>query len=159
MEEQAYEIASWGKNVFVKVPVTNMRAEPATRLICRLALAGVRQNVTALMTLPQVARFPRRWARTGQLYLGFCRPTGRQWTRSGSDDGDAVEIMWPFPNQKLIWASPREVLNIFQADAIGCHIITVTNDLLKKLNLVGKDPPTIRWKRSKCSTTTPARPD
>ena len=140
MEEQAYEIASWGRNVFVKIPVTNTRAEPATKLVRRLAAAGVKQNVTALMTLNQVGEVSDALAQGPECYIsvfaGRVADTGRDPIPMMAQ---AVEIMQPFPNQQLIWASPRELLNIFQADAVGCHIITVTNDVLKKLELVGKD--------------------
>lgn len=140
MEEQAYEIASWGPNVFVKIPVTNTRAESAVRLVRRLAAAGVKQNVTALMTLDQVREVSAALGRGSEscisIFAGRVADTGRDPVPLMSA---AVAITERFPNQKLIWASPRELLNIFQADSIGCHIITVTNDLLKKLELVGKD--------------------
>jgi transaldolase len=140
MERQAYEIASWGRNVYVKIPVTNTRRESATRLIRRLALAGVRQNVTALMTLGQVREVSAALAQGPESYIsvfaGRIADTGRDPVPLMTS---AVEIMRPHPRQQLIWASPRELLNIFQADTIGCHIITVTNDVLKKLELVGKD--------------------
>jgi transaldolase len=140
MERQAYEIASWGSNVYVKIPVTNTRREPATRLIRRLALAGVRQNVTALMTLAQVREVSAALAKGPESYIsvfaGRVADTGRDPVPLMAE---AVEIMRPYPRQQLIWASPRELLNIFQADQVGCHIITVTNDVLKKLELVGKD--------------------
>jgi transaldolase len=140
MERQAYEIASWGSNVYVKIPVTNTRREPATRLIRRLALAGVRQNVTALMTLAQVREVSAALAKGPESYIsvfaGRVADTGRDPVPLMTE---AVEIMRPHPRQQLIWASPRELLNIFQADQVGCHIITVTNDVLKKLELVGKD--------------------
>ncbi|MDB5332806.1 MAG: Transaldolase [Phycisphaerales bacterium] len=140
MERQAYEIASWGSNVYVKIPVTNTRREPATRLIRRLALAGVRQNVTALMTLAQVREVSAALAQGPESYIsvfaGRVADTGRDPVPLMAE---AVEIMRPHPRQQLIWASPRELLNIFQADQVGCHIITVTNDVLKKLELVGKD--------------------
>lgn len=140
MEEQANEIASWGRNVYVKIPVTNTRAEPATGLIRRLASAGVKQNVTALMTRAQVCEVSAALGRGAESYIsvfaGRIADTGRDPLEMMTE---AVKVMAPFTNQQLIWASPRELLNVFQADAIGCHIITVTNDLLKKLDLVGKD--------------------
>jgi len=140
MEEQAYEIASWGDNVFVKIPVTNTRQEPSTRLIARLAHAGVKQNVTALMTLDQVREVSTALARGPESYISVF--AGRV-ADTGCDPSpmmaEAVHIMRPCPQQKLIWASPRELLNIFQADSVGCHIITVTNDLLKKLDGLGRN--------------------
>jgi transaldolase len=140
MERQANEIASWGDNVYVKIPVTNCQGEGAYALIRRLARAGVKQNVTALMTLAQVRDVSAALGDSPECYIsvfaGRVADTGRDPVPIMAA---AVEVMRPFPNQQLIWASPRELLNIFQADAIGCHVITVTNDLLKKLDLVGKD--------------------
>ena len=140
MERQAREIASWGSNVYVKVPVTNTRSEIATGLIRRLAEAGVKLNVTALMTLTQVREVAA--ALVGHapacisVFAGRIADTGRDPVPLMAA---AVEMIRPYPNQELIWASPRELLNVFQADAVGCQIITVTNDVLKKLSLVGKD--------------------
>jgi transaldolase len=140
MERQAREIAAWGNNVYVKIPVTNCQGESASALIRRLAKAGVKQNVTALMTLAQVRDVSAALADGPASYIsvfaGRIADTGRDPVPLMSA---AVELMRPHPTQELIWASPRELLNIFQADAIGCHIITVTNDVLKKLDTVGKD--------------------
>ncbi|HZL36101.1 MAG TPA: transaldolase [Tepidisphaeraceae bacterium] len=140
MEAQAHEIASWGANVFVKVPVTNTRGAPATQLIRRLAAAGIKQNVTAVMTPAQVGEVSAALARGPESYIsvfaGRVADTGRDPLPLM---GAAVDFLKRYPNQKLIWASPRELLNIFQADAIGCHIITVTHDLLRKLDQVGKN--------------------
>ena len=97
-------------------------------------------NVTALMTLAQVREVvSRARRRSAGVRLGLRRPHRRHRARSGAADGGRGRAPAPHPKQQLIWASPRELLNIFQADAIGCHIITVTNDVLKKLPLVGKD--------------------
>lgn len=140
MERQAHEIASWGKNVYVKIPVTNCQGESCHNLIRRLARSNVKLNVTALLTLSQVrdvsAAIADDVASFISVFAGRIADTGRDPVPIMSA---AVELMRPFPNQELIWASPRELLNIFQADAIGCHIITVTHDVLKKLELVGKD--------------------
>jgi transaldolase len=140
MERQAHEIRSWGENVYVKIPVTNTRAEPAYDLVRRLAAAGVKQNVTALMTPRQTRDASEALGGNIPAYLsvfaGRIADTGRDPVPVMAR---AVRILEQFPNQQLIWASPRELLNIFQADAIGCHVITVTNDVLKKLSLVGKD--------------------
>jgi transaldolase len=140
MERQAYEIASWGDLVYVKVPVTNTRAEPSYRLIRRLSEAGVKLNVTALMTLKQVREVSDVLAGGPASYIsvfaGRVADTGRDPVPMMAA---AVELMRPHPQQSLIWASPRELLNIFHADSIGCHVITVTNDILKKLDLIGKD--------------------
>jgi transaldolase len=140
MERQAREIATWGKNVYVKIPVTNTRREPSYDLVRRLTYEGVKLNVTALMTLEQVKAVAPYMAQgtpcTISVFAGRVADTGRDPVPLMAA---AVETLRPYPNVELVWASPREVLNIFQADAIGCHIITVTNDILKKLDLVGKD--------------------
>jgi len=140
MEAQALEIASWGSNVNVKIPVTNTRGEFAGALIERLAKRGVKLNVTALLTLAQVERVTERLAAATpaiiSVFAGRIADTGVDPVPIMAQ---AVKIMKARPKAELIWASPRELLNIFQADAIGCHIITATNDILKKLSLVGKD--------------------
>ncbi|TRZ56370.1 MAG: transaldolase [Rhodocyclaceae bacterium] len=140
MEHQALEIASWGKNVSVKIPVTNTRKQFAGPLIERLSNAGVALNVTALTTLEQVQTVTERLAPNTpaiiSVFAGRIADTGRDPVPLMAE---AVRIMRAKPKSELIWASPRELLNIFQADAVGCHIITATNDILKKLSLVGKD--------------------
>lgn len=140
MERQAREIASWGGNVYVKIPVTNTRREPASALIRRLADAGVQLNVTALLTLEQVREVS---AALGEGPPSFISVFAGRVADTGRDPvaimAAALEVLRAHPRQRLIWASPRELLNIFQADAIGCHVITVTKDLLDKLDLVGKD--------------------
>jgi transaldolase len=140
MERQAREIATWGKQVYVKIPVTNTRREPAYDLVRRLSQAGVQLNITALMTLEQVREVVKCVDGGApcniSIFAGRVADTGRDPVPMMAA---AVEMLRPYPNAKLIWASPRELLNIFQADEIGCHIITVTNDVLKKLALVGKD--------------------
>jgi transaldolase len=140
MEAQARRIKSWGENIYVKIPVSNTRGESSAPLIGSLAEAGVKQNVTALMTLAQVrdvAEALRRGpAACVSVFAGRIADTGRDPVPLMAA---AVEMLAPYPQLELIWASPRELLNIFQADAIGCQIITVTHDLLKKLALVGKD--------------------
>jgi transaldolase len=140
MERQALEISTWGKNVNVKIPVTNTRKEPAYDLLRKLARRGVNLNVTALMTLDQVrdaavtlAEGPVSFI---SVFAGRIADTGRDPVPVMAA---AVELIRPFPNLELIWASPRELLNIFQANAVGCNIITATNDILKKLSLVGRD--------------------
>ena len=139
MERQAREIASWGENVYVKIPVTNTRGEGSYPLIHRLSQAGVKVNATALMPLEQVKE-------VGAAISGGAPCCVSVFAGRIADTGvdpvplmiEAVELLKPYPNAELIWASPRELLNIFQADEIGCHIITVTHDVLKKLALVGK---------------------
>ncbi len=140
MERQALEIAGWGKNVYVKIPVTNTRRKPSNDLVRRLAHAGVKLNVTALMTIDQIRVIGECLADGPSSYIsvfaGRIADTGRDPVPHMAS---AVELLRPYSNIELIWASPRELMNIFQADSIGCHIITVTNDLLKKLNLIGRD--------------------
>lgn len=142
MYSQALRIASWGENVYVKIPVTNTKAEPAYALIKSLAQKNVKMNVTALMTLDQVADVTEALAGAPSSYIsvfaGRVADTGRDPLPMMAK---SLEIMRPYSQLELIWASPRELLNIFQADDLGCHIITVTNDILKKLSLVGYDLP------------------
>lgn len=140
MERQANEIASWGENVYVKIPVTNTDREPAYPLVKRLSQSGVKVNVTAILTLDQVKHVVDGVADGAlscvSVFAGRIADTGRDPVPIMTE---CVALMKAAPRAELIWASPRELLNIFQADAIGCHIITVTNDILKKLSLVGKD--------------------
>jgi transaldolase len=139
MERQARRIATWGEDVNVKIPITNTRSESSRPLLCRLAADGIRVNVTALLTLDQVRTAA---AALGggppcfiSVFAGRVADTGREPVPLMRE---ALEIMAPHPNLELIWASPREILNIVQADAIGCHVITVTHDLLKKLPVLGR---------------------
>ena len=140
MEEQARYIASWGDNVYVKIPVTNTSRKPATQLVHKLSHAGVKVNVTALLTLAQVGEVADALAGGASAYISVF--AGRV-ADTGVDPvplmAAAVERMRVSPNAELIWASPRELLNIFQAESVGCHIITATPDILKKLALVGMD--------------------
>jgi transaldolase len=140
MDVQARRIASWGENVYVKIPVTNTHGESSIPLIRTLAKARVKQNVTALMTLAQVrgvsAALGSGPAACISVFAGRVADTGCDPVPIIAA---AVQMLATFPQIELIWASPRELLNIFHADQVGCHIITVTHDLLKKLALVGKD--------------------
>ena len=140
MERQARYIASWGPNDYVKIPASDTAGRSSADLVRRLADAGVRQNVTALMTLPQVHEMTQALAGGPSAYISVF--AGRI-ADSGRDPVPvmraALAIMASEPQLELIWASPREVLNILQADEIGCHIITVTNDLIAKMALFGKD--------------------
>lgn len=140
MEHQAHEISGWGKNVYVKIPVTNTQREPSYDLIKRLTRAGIRINITAILTLNQVREVAEAVAGGAPCYVsvfaGRIADTGRDPVPLMTA---ALKLLSRVPNAELIWASPRELLNIFQADAVGCHIITVTNDILKKLDLIGKD--------------------
>ncbi len=140
MDRQARTIASWGSNVYVKIPVTNTQGESTRDLVCRLSHSGVKVNVTALLTLDQVREMAAVLAGGApscvSVFAGRIADTGRDPVPLMTE---AIEILQPHPEIELIWASPRELLNVFQADAIGCHIITATPDILKKLSLVGRD--------------------
>ncbi len=140
MERQAQKIAAWGENVYVKIPVTNTKGESSCPMIARLAKAGVRQNVTALFTLDQVRDVTAALADGPSAYIsvfaGRIADTGRDPMPLMAA---AAAMLRPYPQLELIWASPRELLNICQAAAVGCHIITVTNDVLKKLDSLNKD--------------------
>jgi transaldolase len=140
MARQARAIASWGPNVNVKIPVTNSRKEFSGDLIRELSEDGVVVNVTAIMTLDQVRRVtaclsPKTPAIVS-VFAGRIADTGVDPVPLMAE---AVSILQARPRAELIWASPRELLNVFQADDVGCHIITVTNDILSKLSLVDKD--------------------
>jgi len=140
MKRQALELASWGSNVYVKIPVTNTQGLTTAPVIEYLTSMGIKVNVTALMTIKQVKKvvsvlnpeiescisvFAGRIADTGIDPMPLMK--------------NCVQEMSILPNSKLIWASPRELLNVFQAESIGCHIITATSDILNKLSLVGYD--------------------
>jgi len=140
MERQAREIASWGSNVYVKIPITNTKGESAAPLIGRLSASGTQVNVTAMFTLQQVdavlAELHPDTPAVLSIFAGRIADSGR----------DPIPVMREavlraaaLPRAEVLWASSRELLNIFQADEIGCHIITVTNDVLAKLGAVGKD--------------------
>ena len=139
MERQAREIASWGENVYVKIPVTNTRRASACDLVRRLSHSGVKVNVTALLSLSQVREVAAAVAGGApacvSVFAGRVADTGYDPLPLMAA---AVEMLRIAPQAELIWASTRELLNIFQADAIGCHIITVTHYILKKLSLVGR---------------------
>jgi transaldolase len=140
MERQAATIRAWGDAVYVKIPITNTRQDSAIPLIGRLARAGVKLNITAVMTLAQVRDVCQALAggppAVVSVFAGRIADTGRDPVPLMAA---ARELTRMTPNVELLWASPRELLNIFQADAIGCDIITATNDILKKLDLVGRD--------------------
>ncbi len=140
MEQQAQEIASWGSNVFVKIPITNTRGESAIPLIKGLGQENIQLNVTAILTDRQVAEVAEALdsnvAAFVSVFAGRIADTGLDpiliMKRS-------LELLEKKPLAELIWASPRELLNVFQADAIGCHVLTATPNVLGKLSLVGKD--------------------
>ena len=140
MERQAHHIAAWGPNVYVKIPVTNTRRQPMYNLIRRLSLEGIRVNATALLALDQV-RYSAQALKGGapsyiSIFAGRVADTGRDPVPLMKS---ALELMVANANSQLVWASPRELLNVFQAEDIGCHVITLTSDILKKIHLIGKD--------------------
>jgi len=140
MERQALLIRGWGPNVNVKIPITNTRAESSAPLVRQLTRENIKLNVTALMTLDQVRTAADALEGSPSAYISIF--AGRV-ADAGIDPlpimRDALAIMRPQPQLELIWASPREIFNLVQADQIGCHIITITHDLLKKLPSLGKD--------------------
>jgi transaldolase len=140
VRRQAKLISKWGPNVYVKVPVTTTRGESMASVVKELSRAGIQVNVTAVFTPQQVETITEAVRDGAPSYISVF--AGRI-ADAGVDPipimRESVEIMREAPSSELIWASPREVLNIVQADAVGCHIITVTHDLLKKLELIGKE--------------------
>jgi len=140
MEQQARKIATWGKNVYVKIPITNTKRESSVPLIQRLSKEGIKVNVTAMMTAGQVKEVLPALANGPAAYVSIF--AGRV-ADAGTDPlpimKEAMEMLKKHPHVELIWASPREIYNVVQAADIGCHIITVTNDILKKLPTLGKD--------------------
>jgi transaldolase len=140
MVEQAMEISSWGDNVNVKIPITNSKGDSTTQVIKELSSRGVSLNVTAILTTKQVKKVIEVLDENSKAFIsvfaGRIADTGRDPIPLMAE---ALEIMREKPRSELIWASPRELLNVIQADAIGCHIITATSDILKKLDIIGKD--------------------
>lgn len=140
MYRQALAIASWAQNIYVKIPITNTKGESALGIARELSLAGVRLNVTALLTLDQVRDAAAALGGGAPSYIsvfaGRVADTGRDPVPLMER---AAQLVHQHPGMELIWASPRELLNVIQADSVGCDIITATPDVLKKLNLIGKD--------------------
>jgi len=139
MERQARLIATWGEAVFVKIPITNTKQESSIPLIARLSSSGVKLNITAILTLDQVREVVDavdvNTPAIVSVFAGRIADTGRDPVPLMRE---AAEIVSRKPQAQLLWASPRELLNVIQADEAGCHIITVTGDILKKLSMVGK---------------------
>lgn len=140
MERQALEISTWGTNVYVKIPITNTQGISTERIVENLVKEEVKVNVTALMTTEQVTRISKVLGDSVPSYVsvfaGRIADTGRDPLKIMSE---SLRILTENTRTELIWASPRELLNVFQANQIGCHVITATNDILKKLELVGYD--------------------
>jgi len=139
MEDQARQIAAWGKNVFVKVPIMRTNGAPTYDLIHCLSGDGIQLNVTALLTLEQVRNTCKALKGRASAYVsvfaGRIADTGRDPVPLMREAVAMVNDV----GAQLMWASPRELLNVFHADEVGCHVITATTDILKKLSLVGKD--------------------
>ena len=139
MEEQAKEIASWGENIYVKIPVTNTKGESSKDLIKNLSEAGVRMNITAVFTTEQTEEIVDSLApETANIISIFAGRIADAGTDPVPVMKNCLNVIKSKPKTELLWASPREVLNLLQADEIGCHIITITNDLLQKTKLIGK---------------------
>lgn len=140
MEKQAMQIASWGENVYVKIPITNTRGDDAGPLVRRLSKVGVKVNVTALTTSNQVEHIVDYLSEDTpscvSIFAGRIADTGRDPVPIMAE---SIKLLHKNPLSELIWASPRELLNIFQAKLVGCHIITVTNTLLAKIPIIGRD--------------------
>jgi transaldolase len=140
MERQAHKIAGWADNVYVKIPITNTRRESSVDLIRRLSHSGVKLNVTAILSLEQVRAAAQALAGGApsvvSVFAGRVADTGLDPVPLMTD---AMKLVSPHPGMELLWASPRELLNIFQANDVGCHIITATDSVLSKLKVVGKN--------------------
>jgi len=140
MERQALKIASWGDNVYVKIPSTNTHGESTHKMAARLAQSGVKLNVTAMTTSSHVTRMLPALAggppAIASIFAGRVADSGRDPMPLMRE---CLEILQSAPNVELLWASPRELFNLVQADEIGCHIITMTNDLISKIPTLGKN--------------------
>ena len=140
MEKEAREISSWGENVYIKVPVTNTKGESTAPIIKKLSGDGLNLNVTAILTLEQVKTVAEALSPDTpsivSIFAGRIADTGRDPMPIMKE---AIEILKSKPKAELLWASTREILNLIQAESCGCHIITITNDILKKVPQVGKD--------------------
>lgn len=139
MERQARQISTWGDSVYVKIPITNTKGQSSIALVKRLSSAGVKLNITAILTVEQVfdvvSVLDPNVPAIVSVFAGRIADTGRDPVPLMRR---CAEIVSTNPKAQLLWASPRELLNIFQAEECGCHIITVTSDILKKLAMVGK---------------------
>ena len=140
MEREARKIASWGENVYIKIPVTNTHGKSTAPLVKELSHDGLKLNVTAVLTLEQVRTIARELSPDTpsivSVFAGRIADTGRDPVPVMKD---AVNVLKPLPKAELLWASTREMLNLAQAESCGCHIITITNDILKKIPQLGKD--------------------
>jgi transaldolase len=140
MEREARKIGSWGNNVYIKIPVTNTKGESTAPLVKKLSHDGLKLNVTAILTVDQVKTISKALSSTTpsivSVFAGRIADTGVDPMPIMKE---SVKILKSNPKAELLWASTRELLNLIQAESCGCHIITITNDILKKVPLVGKD--------------------
>ena len=140
MEREARKIGSWGNNVYIKIPVTNTKGESTASLVKKLSHDGLKLNVTAILTVDQVKTVAKALSPTTpsivSVFAGRIADTGVDPMPIMKKSG---KILKSNPKAELLWASTRELLNLIQAESCGCHIITITNDILKKVPLVGKD--------------------
>jgi transaldolase len=140
MEREARKIGSWGKNVYIKIPVTNTRGESTAPLVNKLSHDGLKLNVTAILTLDQVKTVSKALSPdTPSIVSVFAGRIADTGVDPMPIMKDSVKVLKSNPKTELLWASTRELLNLIQAESCGCHIITITNDILKKTPLVGKD--------------------
>ncbi len=140
MEDEARYIAGWGDNVYVKIPVTNTKGESSIPLIKKLSHDGLCLNITAILTTEQVKAVSKvlnhEVKSIVSVFAGRIADTGRDPVPYIKE---AISILKTNPSAEVLWASPRELLNLFQAESCGCHIITIINDILKKIPLINKD--------------------
>jgi transaldolase len=140
MEREARKIAGWGKNVYIKIPVTNTKGESSAPLVKKLSSDGLKLNITAILTVDQVKTVAKALSPTTpsivSVFAGRIADTGVDPMPIMKE---SAHILTSNPKAELLWASTRELLNLVQAESCGCHIITITNDILKKVPLVGKD--------------------
>ncbi len=140
MEREARKIGSWGNNVYIKIPVTNTKGESTAQLVKKLSIDGLKLNVTAILTVDQVKTVAKVLSPATpsivSVFAGRIADTGVDPIPIMKE---SVKILRLNPNAEILWASTRELLNLIQAESCGCHIITITNDILKKVPLVGKD--------------------
>jgi transaldolase len=138
MINQALKIHSWSDNIYVKIPITNTKGELTSYVISELVHRRVKINVTAVMTKNQISELSRILDPNISSYVSIF--AGRI-ADTGVEPDETIEYainqFINLPNNEIIWASPRELLNIIQADKLGCHIITATNEILKKMELIG----------------------
>jgi len=140
MERQARIIASWAPNVYVKIPITNTKSASSFGVVKKLAADGIKLNITAVLTLAQVKNIVLALtANTPAIISVFAGRIADTGTDPVPIMKEAKALLAGHPNIELLWASPRELLNIYDADPAGADIITVTSDILKKLDKIGYD--------------------